>query len=187
MNRTFTPTQPAARLPSRLPSAMLSRPLTLPMTQPPPDAVRTLHPGDVVCAERGESLDTLLGSCVAVILTDPRRTLGAMCHIVHAGHAAAGAAETSAYGHAALGAMDTLLRVRGINPALCVAYVYGGGNMFPGLFTQSHVGETNARWTLDALAQRGVQVIAQDLGGRMYRRLRWTVGTDAPQVTCVPV
>lgn len=166
---------------------MLTRPMTLPMTGPPPDAVRTLHPGDVVCAERGESLDTLLGSCVAVILTDPRRTLGAMCHIVHAGHAAAGAAETSAYGHAALDAMDMLLRVRGINPALCEAYVYGGGNMFPGLFTQSHVGETNARWTLDALAQRHVRVIAHDLGGRQYRRLRWTVGTDEPQVTGVPV
>jgi chemotaxis protein CheD len=161
--------------------------MTLPMTQHPADTVRTLHPGDVVCAERGERLDTLLGSCVAVILTDPRRTLGAMCHIVHAGHAAEGAVETNAYGRAALNAMDALLRARGIEPALCDAYVVGGGNMFPGLFTQSHVGETNALWTLEALARRKVRIVFHDLGGRMYRRLRWTVGTDEPQVTGVPV
>ena len=152
-----------------------------------PDALHTLHPGDVVCGNQGERMDTLLGSCVAVILTDPRRTVGAMCHIVHAGHAADGAVETSAYGHAALDAMDALLRARGIQPGLCEAYVIGGGNMFPGLFTQSHVGETNARWALDALAQRGVRVVYQDVGGNQYRRLRWAVGGDAPHVTSVPV
>lgn len=60
-------------------------------------SVHTLHPGDVVCAERGDRLETLLGSCVAIVLTDPRRTIGAMCHIVHCSRALAGAPETSAY------------------------------------------------------------------------------------------
>lgn len=45
----------------------------------------TLHPGDVACVDRGERLDTLLGSCVAILLTDPQRSVGAMCHVVHAG------------------------------------------------------------------------------------------------------
>ena len=32
-------------------------------------SVTTLHPGDVACAERGERLATLLGSCVAYLLS----------------------------------------------------------------------------------------------------------------------
>jgi chemotaxis protein CheD len=160
---------------------------TVPLTQPPPDTTRTLHPGDVACAERGEVLATLLGSCVAIILTDPRRTIGAMCHIVHSKPPLSHDRSSTSYGSVAIEAMDQMLLARGISPRLCEAYVYGGGNMFPGLITQSHVGDANALWTLTVLRERGVRVIGQDLGGRVYRRLRWTVGADTPEVSRVPV
>ncbi len=146
-----------------------------------------LHPGDVVCGERGDRLETLLGSCVAIILTDPRRTCGVMCHIVHAGRSTATTPANAAYADVALATMYQLLRERGIDPMQCEAYLYGGGNMFPDLVTHGHVGERNARWACDALAEDGVRVLAQDLGGCAYRRLSWTVGMDAPQVTSVPV
>jgi chemotaxis protein CheD len=147
----------------------------------------TLHPGDVACAVQGERLETLLGSCVAIVLTDPRRTVGTMCHIVHARRAATRAQETAAYAHVALESMYALLRARGITPRLCEAFVYGGGNMFPGLVRDGHVGDANARWALDALAEDGIRVLLDDLGGTAYRRLTWTVGADLPQVTAVPV
>ena len=147
----------------------------------------TLHPGDIVCAQGGERLETLLGSCVAIVLTDPRRTLGAMCHIVHSHPALTGASESGACAEVALSRMYALLRARGIDPLRCEAYVYGGGNMFPELFTQAHVGERNADWALDALARDGVPVLQHDLGGRRYRRLSWTVGPEAPRVTAVAI
>jgi len=151
-------------------------------------AAITLHPGDVACVDRGERLETLLGSCVAIVLTDPRRTVGAMCHIVHCRPALdEGACKSGAYADTALRSMYTLLRARGINPALCEAYVFGGGNMFPGLITNTHVGDSNARWALDALAADGVRVLFHDLGGSSYRRLAWTVGPTAPEVTAVAV
>ena len=148
--------------------------------------LRTLHPGDVACGERGDRFETLLGSCVAVILTDPRRTIGAMCHIVHSPPEHDGPRDT-AWGDAALDAMYALLRRRGVEPRLCEAYVFGGGNMFPALVSGLHVGLGNARWTLEALAADGVRVLHQDLGGNTYRRLRWTVGPQAPEVTAVAV
>ena len=37
------------------------------------------------------------------------------------------------------------------------------------------------------LAEDGVRVLFHDLGGDTYRRLSWTVGPNAPQVTAVPV
>jgi chemotaxis protein CheD len=165
------------------PLAALSRP----MQNAPPPGVRTLHPGDVACAERGETMETLLGSCVAVILTDPRRTVGAMCHIVHSKPPVSASTRSTAYGDMALMAMEELLLERGITPRLCHAYVYGGGNMFPSLVTQSHVGDANVQWTLNALHERGIRVLEHELGGRVYRRLRWTVGAHAPEVTSMPV
>lgn len=147
-----------------------------------------LHPGDVVVAGRGETLETLLGSCVALILTDPRRSVAAMCHVVHTGTAAAqpGARDTT-HGEVALAAMRTQLHAIGIEAQRCEAYVAGGGNMFPDLFRADHVGAQNARWALAAVARLGLPLLAQDLGGNRYRRLRWTVGPDLPEIRVVEV
>lgn len=149
-----------------------------------------LHPGDVACGERGDRIETLLGSCVAVVLTDPRRTVGAMCHIVHARSCAATArpgAKPGACADGALATMYRLLRQRGIEPRLCEAFVYGGGNMFPSLFARRHVGDDNVSWVLQALADDGIRIRVHDHGGSSYRRLAWTVGPDLPHVTAVPV
>lgn len=148
----------------------------------------TLHPGDVRCAPRGDRLVTLLGSCVAVILTDPRRTIGSMCHIVHTpGPDMPRSGRNTAWGDLALEAMGTQLLAHGIQMRLCHAYVYGGGNMFPGLYDGGHVGAGNAHWALQALDDEGVTVLHHDLGGSAYRRLAWTVGPETPTVEAVSV
>lgn len=149
--------------------------------------VHLLHPGDVACANRGERLETLLGSCVAIVLTDPRRTLGVMCHIVHSAPALPGAVDDNTHADSALASMYALLLGRGIQPHLCEAFVYGGGNMFPALFRERHVGDANACWALQALACDGIRVVDHDVGGIAYRRLAWTVGSGQPQVVAVDV
>jgi chemotaxis protein CheD len=149
--------------------------------------VHTLHPGHVVCADAGETLETLLGSCIAVIMTDPRRTLGAMCHIVHASPDQSPTRSSATHADTALRHMFEQLLQRGSVPRLCEAYVYGGGNMFPELFPRRHVGASNASVVLEGLAAENVRVLVQDVGGPTYRRLRWTVGPGLPQVTAVEV
>ncbi|MFG5408973.1 chemotaxis protein CheD [Piscinibacter sakaiensis] len=141
-------------------------------------------PGDVVVADQGDRLGTLLGSCVAVVLTDPRRTVGAMCHIVHAGGSPSGA---TSHGEPAFDAMRRGLQRRGIVPALCEARVYGGGNMFPALVRGRHVGEQNVAWVLERLAREGIRVAASDVGGTVYRRVDWTVGPGEPTVRAQPI
>lgn len=161
------------------PSVLDTSPLALP--DPAPQHW-LLHPGDVACGSRGDRLETLLGSCVAVVLTDPRRTVGAMCHIVHAGGQPQ---DHTSWGRPALARMVQLLQARAISARLCQAFVYGGGNMFPGRYDGGHVGEANTRWALQALAAEGIAVLLHDVGGPLYRRIRWTVGPDEPQVTAV--
>ena len=161
--------------------AALAAPAEPPLA--PAVVAQVLHPGDVVLAQRGDRLETLLGSCVAVILTDPRRTLAAMCHIVHSGRAPADTrGDATTHAEPALAAMFALLRSNGIQPQLCEAYLFGGSNMFPQLYAQAHVGSNNTSWALGALADLGIGLVGHDTGGNAYRRITWTVGPDTPQV-----
>lgn len=146
-----------------------------------------LHPGDVALGLRGDRVETLLGSCVSIILTDPRRTVGAVCHYVHPKHAPSGLRDDTSHAAVAMAWMARALRSQGIEPLLCEAYVYGGGNMFPQLLNGPHVGERNVSWALDTLGAQGIRIVGQDIGGIGYRRLAWTVGPDAPEVTKVAV
>lgn len=148
-------------------------------------AMHVLLPGDVACGSRGDRFDTLLGSCVAVILTDPRRTAAAMCHIVHPTPGPAARPGETAHADAALAALWSRVRARGLQPQLCEAYVYGGGNMFPRVYPGGAIGARNAQQVLDALAHTGVRLLHLDVGGQRIRRLTWTVGPDAPAVTTV--
>jgi chemotaxis protein CheD len=146
---------------------------------------KELMPGDVALAVKGEQLKTLLGSCVSVILTDPRRTVAAMSHIVHVGMPNASNQSNTAYGTVAMNQMFGMLRARGINPAMCEAYVFGGGNMFPQIFNARNVGASNADWVLDFLHAQGIGIVDQELGGNGYRKVSWTVGAQDPLVETV--
>jgi chemotaxis protein CheD len=149
--------------------------------------VHTLHPGDVVCAERGDRMETLLGSCVAVVLTDRARTIGAMCHIVHSQPSVIDNGNPTASADAAIDSMYRLLMDRSLSPRLCHAFVYGGGNMFPSLFRGTHVGDSNGQYVLERLAVDGLRVLSHELGGNTYRRLSWTIGDGMPEVKAVAV
>lgn len=141
-----------------------------------PPTLQVLHPGDIAWGRRGDCLQTLLGSCVAVLLADPRRTVGAMCHVVHAG------TDTTS-----LPRLYALLRAQGLDPQRCDAWVIGGGNMFPSHFPHDHVGQANARLLRQALHTDGIRIEGEDLGGAVYRRVGWTIGPEPPRVTAVAI
>lgn len=154
-----------------------------PVVRLPPPQATLLHPGDVAIADHGDCLETLLGSCVAIVLTDPRRTIGAACHVVHASEG-----PDTTHGPQALRQMFARLRAKGIEPTACLAWVAGGGHMFPQWRRQPglpDVGLANVQWALGTLRALDVPVIGQDTGGSAYRRLRWTVGAAAPAITAV--
>ena len=146
-----------------------------------------LMPGDVALARRGERLKTLLGSCVAVLLTDPHRTVGVMCHIVHSSRPNSANLHNWAYGSCAMDEMFHRLRHAGLAPTLCQAYAFGGGNMFPRLVTQDTVGDRNVRWVTDFLADHHIELVAHSFGGPHYRKIAWTVGLGEPELVLAPI
>lgn len=146
-----------------------------------------LMPGDVALAWPGQRLKTLLGSCVAVILTDAHRSLGCMCHIVHSSSPNSANLHNTAYATCAMDRMFHLLRQAAVAPTQCVAYVYGGGNMFPHLHQEEHVGQRNAQWALNFLHAHQIGIVAQAVGGASYRKIAWTVGPGEPELISTDV
>ncbi|MBT0571448.1 chemotaxis protein CheD [Curvibacter sp. CHRR-16] len=144
-----------------------------------------LMPGDVVLAHAGDQLRTLLGSCVSLILTDPRRTVGCMCHIVHASRPPADQLHNTAYGSVALQRMQALLLSVGITPRYCHAYAYGGGNMFASIADEDNVSLHNVLWLQATLQHWGMTPVQACLGGRCYRKLSWVVGSQPPQIDAI--
>lgn len=130
-----------------------------------------LHPGDVALAERGDLLETLLGSCIAMLLTDPRQTVGVMCHVVNG---LLDRPQDTRHGEPAFLAMQSLLRSRGMDIHQCQAWLYGGG--------APHVGVSNVQWAQARLARAGIRILGSDVGGLAARRVLWRVG-ELPQVT----
>jgi chemotaxis protein CheD len=163
-------------------------PLTLPLQiLLPAPLSKVLAPGELAVGTRGDRFETLLGSCVSVVLTDPRRTIGAMCHVVHAGEPGRDTPGDTSFARPALQAMFDGLRRIGISAPLCQARVYGGGNMFPHLVKGSHIGASNSRRVLALLAEARIEVLSQSLGGNFYRKLTWVVGPAEPECLLVDV
>jgi chemotaxis protein CheD len=105
-----------------------------------------------------------------------------MCHIVHASKPNTSNTRNTAFAEPAFKELFARLLSLGINPTLCHAYVFGGGNMFPHLFTEHHVGARNIEWVLNFLANKAIPVVGQSLGGNGYRVVTWTVGLTEPSV-----
>lgn len=147
-------------------------------------ATLTLHPGDVAVASAGQTLDTLLGSCVAVLLADSRRTIAALCHVVHARATLPG---DTRFAGPAIDSMCAALRARGFEPRYCEARLYGGGNMFPGRYMNTLVGDANVDSVAKLLRDAAIPVVEHDVGGPYYRRFIWTVGEGQPVVRRTPL
>jgi hypothetical protein len=107
------------------------------------------------CGDHGDRLETLLGSCVADRAHRPGRTIGAMCHIVHGRQLLAWARHPAPMRPMSRSTRCTRCCARAASRrALCEAFVYGGGNMFPDLVASPNVGEENVRYVLSRLAAR---------------------------------
>ncbi len=151
------------------------------------EALHVLHPGDVLCLLSGGRMQTLLGSCVAICMTDAARRVGAMCHFVHSSAPRSGSERDTTFAEPALRQMFAELRAHGVDPLACEAHICGGGAMRLGGTPASQVGDRNIAWARDFLSAHRVLTHEMSLGGAFYRKLSWQVGQDAPQVETLPI
>lgn len=126
-----------------------------------------LNPGDLFFGQGAVRIRTLLGSCVAVTLWNPRTRAGGMCHFMLPGRCKLGLAHTRGrYAEDAIAMLFDEARSHG-RVQEYEFKLFGGGNMFPDIQSALSlpIGETNIEDARRLLAARAVSLSAEHSGG----------------------
>ena len=129
-----------------------------------------------------------LGSCVAIVLHDPKTRVGGMAHVLLP--SPAGAQDGERPGKCPSTAVPHLLaemRARGAHGAI-TARLVGGASLFGPLLTGKGVGsmgERNVVASRLALAAANVRVVGELVGGEVGRSVYFDVGSGRVDVRSV--
>ena len=130
-----------------------------------------VHPGQVVVSEEPGVLTTILGSCVAVCLTDAKLRVGGMNHYLLPGGSVATDPATR-YGKAAIRALVEEMLRRGATPPRMTAQIVGGAAVLAAFGNDvNHLGARNVAIARELLSEYGITVVAEDVLGARGRKL----------------
>jgi chemotaxis protein CheD len=137
-----------------------------------------LYPGHWHFGAGMDVVDTLLGSCVSVVLWSRRWQTGGLCHFLLPEKFVVDSHDTPRpqgyFGDEALRLLSDAVAMVGLARSEFVAHVIGGGALSdsdPGQ-TGKDVGRRNFEFALAATRRLGFVGGSTDVGGRVYRRLR---------------
>lgn len=116
-----------------------------------------------------EKLKTVLGSCVGIVMHDPRTRVTGLAHaILPTGDEAA--AELGKYADQAVDNLVVRMVGLGANKKTIQARLVGGATMF-GKPSDNSLGVRNAEEARRRLSDHGIPVVAEALGGGKGRKL----------------
>lgn len=118
-------------------------------------------------------LTTVLGSCVATCLYDPTAQIGGLNHFLLPGNEYKDA-NAVMYGVNAMELLINALLKKGAVKRRLQAKLFGGARMIEGL---SDIGEKNAQFAIEFLAQENILCVGKSLGGMSARRIRFWPST----------
>ena len=166
----------------------------------------TLWQGDLYFGESPGIIATLLGSCVAVTLWHPHKHIGGMCHVVvpqvidknYNNRCSSGSEEkikqesisnVTPSGHSGSGLfrnpisaagkfMEYIVR-HGTQPSEYEVGMYGGGNMFPGIYdvSDNQVGRRNIEKMQEIMHASGFILSEFHVGGNTFRKVTLNLGS----------
>jgi two-component system chemotaxis response regulator CheB len=166
------PGQPGSRgLPPSRSNLMGARPTS---TGLPALAKQFLLPGEMAFVRDPAVLETLLGSCIAVILHDPQRGWGGMNHYMVP--MPTGTMHAGKVGATAIPQLIQMATLSGCLPSKLQATLVGGGAVIGHLGGASEVagidvGRRNILIAVESLQRAGVAIIRQEVGGTTGRRV----------------
>jgi chemotaxis protein CheD len=154
----------------------------LPTDHDPKDLERRAHninPGGWT-VETERPITTLLGSCVAVCLYDPKLRLAGMNHFLLPSRAKSAGDDTDVilagdYSMEVL--LNTMLSKGAAKPRI-IAKAFGGGTIVTSILMA--IGQRNAEFAQEWLEREGIPLLAKDFGGAWSRKVIFTPeGGDA--------
>lgn len=159
-----------------------------------PESVSTLRhhahlmPGGLSVTGPGWCLQTLVGSCVAVLVWDSQRQLAGMCHYVLAARAKQGAdtdpEEDGRYGIEALHILKQRMGLSSTDATPALAHIVGGAAMITGAAAlTTAVGQSNIELAMDWVREQGLSLGQVLVGGSCGRRIEFNTSSGALSVT----
>jgi chemotaxis protein CheD len=134
--------------------------------------IHTLLPGEIYFGIERTMMQTLLGSCVSIVLWHPQKKYLGFSHFLLS-RGDGNNQRQGYYGEDVLRFYLSQIQRIGTQPAEYQVKVFGGGNMFDSLSTPKalNVAQNNIAWALKTLRESGFSITARDTGGRHYRRV----------------
>lgn len=130
---------------------------------------RNINPGGWAI-EVDKPIATLLGSCVAVCLYDPRLKLGGMNHfLLPSKSQASNDTDVILNGDYSMEVLVNGLLNKGANKARLVAKAFGGGTIVSSI--RMAIGERNAEFAREWLDREGIPLVASDFCGPWSRKV----------------
>jgi chemotaxis protein CheD len=121
--------------------------------------------------ETERPIATLLGSCVAVCLYDPKLRMGGMNHFLLPSKRAGAGDDTDVVlaGDYAMEVLVNAMLAKGAHKDRLVAKAFGGGNIVSSI--RMAIGDRNAEFATEWLAREGIPLTASDFGGPWSRKV----------------
>ena len=133
---------------------------------------RSVRMGELaVACERDVLAAVGLGSCIGIALIDADAHIAGLAHVLLPEPTSGRESVPGRYASTAVPALLEAVLRAGARRERLVAKLAGGASMFPGLSTTGigAVGERNAEAVRRALAQLGIPVAGEDIGGTWGR------------------
>jgi len=129
-----------------------------------------------------------LGSCVAVVLHDATRQVGALGHVLLPSRSLArDSGRPAKFADQAVPAMLEAMGKAGADPRRIEARLVGGAAMFAALLPTGtvHMGERNVLACRKALRTGGIPIVAEEVGGDSGRSVYFDVASGTVTVRAV--
>ena len=113
-----------------------------------------------------------LGSCVVVMLYDPRLKIGALSHAVLPYHEKQKDNNPARFVDTSIDDMLHKMIALGCTRKNIEAKIIGGANMFPGI--ESSIGKDNVRSAKEKLRNEGIKIAGEVTGGTIGRSIEFS-------------
>jgi chemotaxis protein CheD len=138
--------------------------------------VHFLYPAALFASKTPHMVTTILGSCVAICLYDPKIRLGGINHYMLPLWNGQGLASPK-YGNIAIEKLIEKMISLGCNRNNLQAKVFGGGEVIETTITQFNIGARNIKLAMEMLEELRIPIIGQSVGGKLGRKILFNTET----------
>lgn len=135
-----------------------------------------LNPGALIVSDKPLVVNTILGSCVGVVLYDPILKIGGINHYMLPLWNGEGLASPK-YGNIAIDKLYEKILQLGSNKHNLVAKVFGGGEVIESNIDAFRIGQRNIMIAQEMLNELRIKIVSSSVGGKLGRKIQFHTDT----------